>query len=71
MISEVLPVAILFVNKQPTLLRMMLGLNISVFGLAMITQSTFAASAVRSIAPMLPGFSGASATKIKGFLVAS
>src|SRR5690554_2521819 len=65
-ISEVLPVAMLFVNKHPTLLRIIFGLYISVLGLAIITASTLAASAVRRIAPMLPGFSGASAIKIKG-----
>ena len=37
------------------------------FGLAIITASTFAASAVRNNAPTFPGFSGASATSIKGF----
>src|SRR5690606_17214824 len=68
-ISEVLPVAILFVNKHPTLLRMMFGLYKSVFGLAMITASTLAASAVRSNAPMFPGFSGASAMRIRGWRV--
>src|SRR5690554_6299485 len=65
-ISEVLPVAMLLVNKHPTLLRIIFGLYISVLGLAIITASTLAASAVRRIAPMLPGFSGASAIKIKG-----
>ena len=37
-------------------------------GLAMSTASTEAASAVLSNAPMFPGFSGASATRIKGAL---
>src|SRR5690606_7717459 len=69
MISEVLPTATLLVNKQPTLLRIMFGLYKSVFGLAIITASTFAASAVRRRAPMFPGFSGASATKIRGLWV--
>ena len=41
---------------------MILGLYKSVFGLAIITPSILAASAVRNIAPILPGFSGASAT---------
>ena len=41
----------------------------SVFGFAIKKASTFAASAVRKSAPILPGFSGASATKIKGFSV--
>ena len=45
----------------------MLGLYKSVLGFATITASTFAASAVRSKAPIFPGFSGASATRIKGF----
>ena len=67
MISEVDPVAIWFVKTQPTLLRMILGLYKSVFGLAMITASTFAASAVLKMAPIFPGFSGASATRIKGY----
>src|SRR5690606_605185 len=68
-ISEVVPVAIGYVNTQPTLERMILGLYKSVLGLAIITASTFAASAVLKSAPILPGFSGASATKINGFLV--
>ena len=45
---------------------MILGLYKSVLGLAIITASTFAASAVLSNAPILPGFSGASAIRIKG-----
>ena len=45
---------------------MIFGLYKSVFGLVIITASTFAASAVRNRAPILPGFSGASATKISG-----
>ena len=42
-------------------------MNISVFGFAIKTASIPAASAVLNNAPMFPGFSGASATKIKGF----
>ena len=68
-ISAVLPVAMVLVKIQPTLERILLGLYKSVLGLAIITASTFAASAVRSKAPIFPGFSGASATKINGFLV--
>ena len=45
----------------------MFGLYKSVLGLAIITASTLAASAVLKMAPILPGFSGASATKTKGF----
>ena len=66
MISVVVPVAIGVVNTQPTLERMMLGLYRSVLGLAMSTASTLAASAVRKRAPILPGFSGASATNNSG-----
>ena len=65
-ISCVLPVAILFVNMPPTLLLIIFGLYISVLGLAIITASRFAASAVRKSAPIFPGFSGASATSING-----
>ena len=36
----------------------------SVFGLAIIIESIFAAAAVRYSAPILPGFSGASTTNI-------
>ncbi len=68
MTSEVEPVAKVVVNTQPTLERIMFGLYISVLGFAMITPSIPAASAVRNKAPMFPGFSGASATKINGFL---
>ena len=46
----------------------MFGLYISDFGLAIITASILAASAVRNKAPKFPGFSNPSATKIKGFL---
>ena len=46
----------------------MFGLYRSVLGLAMITASIFAASVVLSIAPILPGFSGASITTTNGFL---
>ena len=67
-ISVVVPVAIWLVNKQPTLERTMFGLYKSLLGLAIITASRFAASAVRNKAPIFPGFSGASATIIKGFL---
>ncbi len=66
MISCVVPVAICVVNRHPTLERTMFGLYRSDFGLAIITASRFAASAVRSNAPMFPGFSGASAMSING-----
>jgi len=56
MISEVLPVARLLVKIHPTLDLIILGLYKSVFGFAMITASTFAASAVLKKAPILPGF---------------
>jgi hypothetical protein len=39
----------------------------SLFGLAIITASTLAASAVLKMAPTLPGFSIASPTNINGF----
>ena len=45
----------------------MFGLNSSVFGLVIITASIPAASAVLKIAPMFPGFSGDSVTRINGF----
>lgn len=64
MISEVFPRAIVFVKIHPILLLIIFGLYKSVFGFAMITASTFAASAVLNIAPILPGFYRASATKI-------
>jgi len=67
-ISKVVPVAIWFVNTQPTLDLIILGLYKSVLGFAIITASTFAASAVLNKAPIFPGFSGASAITIKGFL---
>lgn len=56
MISDVVPVAMLFVKTQPTLERIMFGLYKSVLGFAIITASTLAASAVRNRAPMFPGF---------------
>ena len=59
MISEVLPMAMVLVKTHPILLLMIFGLYRSVFGFAMITASTFAASAVLNIAPILPGFSKA------------
>ena len=40
----------------------------SPFGFAIITASRFAASAVLNNAPIFPGFSNDSPTKIKGFL---
>lgn len=49
----------------------MFGLYKSPFGLAIITASALAASAVRKIAPILPGFSGASAIKISGVWVSN
>ena len=66
--SSEVATAICLVNKQPTLERTMFGLYISDFGLAIITASILAASAVRNKAPKFPGFSNPSATKIKGFL---
>ena len=47
---------------------MMFGLYKSLLGFAIITASTLAASAVLNKAPILPGFSGASATKISGLI---
>ena len=67
--SLVLPVAIVLVKTPPTLERITLGLYKSVLGFAITTASTLAASAVLKIAPIFPGFSGASATKINGFFV--
>ena len=57
------------VKTHPTLERIILGLYKSVKGLAIITASVFAASAVLNKAPILPGFSGASAIKINGFFL--
>ena len=68
MTSSVVPTAICRVNKQPTLERTMFGLYKSLFGLAIITASMFAASAVLKIAPTFPGFSNDSPIKINGFL---
>ena len=51
----------------PRLARMTLGLYSSTKGSHTITASTPAASAVRSIAPRLPGFSTVSNTRSKGF----
>jgi hypothetical protein len=45
----------------------MFELNKSDFGLAIKTASILEASAVLNKAPMFPGFSIPSATKIKGF----
>ena len=53
----------------PILARIALGLNKSVLGSAMMTASTPAASAVRMIAPKLPGFSTVSKTIINGFFL--
>src|SRR5690606_41702276 len=69
-LHDALPIsatAILWVKTAPTLERIMLGLYKSVLGLAIKTASTFAASAVRRIAPMFPGFSNDSKTIISGF----
>ena len=66
--SKVVPVAIWLVKTHPTLERMILGLYKSVFGFAKITASRPAASAVLNKAPIFPGFSGASATKMSGFV---
>jgi hypothetical protein len=51
----------------PILARIALGLNKSVLGSAMMTASTPAASAVRMMAPKLPGFATVSKTIISGF----
>ena len=55
-------------NKQPTLERTIFGLYKSLFGLAIITASQFAASAVLKIAPIFQGFSNDSPIRIKGLL---
>ena len=68
MISSDVPTAICMEKIPPTLDRITFGLYRSVRGSAIRTASTFAASAVRSRAPIFPGFSGDSATKINGFL---
>ena len=68
MISSVVPTPIWLVKRQPTLERIMFGLYRSDLGFAIKTASTDAASAVRNNAPILPGFSGASATSTKGVL---
>jgi hypothetical protein len=61
-ISAVVPDAIWFVNKQPTLERTIFGLYRSLLGLAIITASDELHLLFVIIAPMFPGFSGASAT---------
>src|SRR5690606_33988817 len=66
--SSVEPTAICLVNKQPTLDRTIFGLYKSLFGLAIITASQLAASAVLKMAPMFPGFSKDSPIRINGFL---
>jgi len=48
---------------------MIFGLYKSLLGFAIRTASIFAASAVLSKAPILPGFSILSATSIKGCLL--
>jgi hypothetical protein len=53
-------------NTVPLLARTTLGLPKSVTGAALTSAATPAASAVRSIAPRLPGFSIASATRTSG-----
>ena len=68
-ISSEVPTAIVFVNRQPTLDRTILGLNRSVLGLAIKTASKQAASAVRSMAPIFPGFSIPSNTNTNGVVV--
>ena len=55
-------------NILPKLDLIAFGLYSSVLGLAIISPSNPAASAVLKRAPILPGFSGDSATKIYGFL---
>ncbi len=67
--SAVLATALGTVKTQPTLDRITLGLYKSAVGFAMITASTFAASAVLRRAPRFPGFSVDSATRINGFFV--
>ena len=69
MTSFVLATAVGTVNTQPTLERMTLGLYKSAVGLAIMTASTFAASAVLNKAPIFPGFSVDSAIRINGFSV--
>ena len=54
------------VNAAPTDERIRLGLKRSVRGSHTITASTPAASAERSTAPRLPGFSTLSSTTISG-----
>ena len=66
--SSEVATAICRVNKQPTLERTIFGLYKSDFGLAIITASILAASAVRNNAPRFPGFFYFFATKIKRFL---
>ena len=57
------------VNTQPTLDLIILALYKSLLGFAINTAVTFAASAVLKRAPIFPGFSIPSATKINGVFV--
>ena len=66
-ISSFEPIPIGTVNNPPTLDRTTFGLYISVLGLVTKRQSMFDASAVRSIAPIFPGFSMFSTMRINGF----
>ena len=59
--------AVWTVKMPPMLERIRFGLYISVSGSQIITASTPEASALRSIAPRLPGFSTDSRTTTRGF----
>ena len=64
--SRVVAVATGTENTVPLLARTTLGLPQSVTGSAATTAATPAASAVRSMAPRLPGFSMPSQTRTSG-----
>ena len=61
---SVLSVAICIEKRLPKLDLIVFGLYNSVFGFAIIKPSIPAASAVLNKAPIFPGFSGDSTTKI-------
>ena len=61
-------ITIFLVKIPPTLYLITFGLYKSVFGSAKIIASILAASADRIMAPMFPGFSIPSITKISGSL---
>ncbi len=63
--SAVVALATGTANSVPLLARTTLGLPQSVTGSAATTASTPAASAVRSIAPRLPGFSTPWLTRVR------